>query len=99
MNLQKFLLVRDAVVAALTVMDDDPPSELLIVPSSEVNVPVYVDGSLMDVSKKVPYKSIDVDYDVFDTDFMIKQAPQAITTHRGDLLNFISNFDINTLKS
>lgn len=97
MNLKKFLLVREAVISALHVMDDNSEGELLVIPSSDINVPVYVDGSLMDVSKKVPFKPIDVDYDVFDTDFMLKQAPQSITTHRGDLLNFISNFDINTL--
>lgn len=99
MNLQKFLLAREAVIATLHVLDDNPKEELLIVPSSDVNVPVYVDGSLMDVSKKVPYKPIDVEYDVFDTEFMLKQAPQVITTHRGDLLNFIANFDINSLNS
>lgn len=62
----------------------------VIQPAQDVNVPFIVDGSPMEVSKKVPYEPIKADYASFDNDFMINHGQTVpMRTFRNDVQNVL----------
>lgn len=74
-------------------------SESIVQPSQEVNIPFIVDGSPMEVSKKVPYEPIVADYASFDNDFMIKHGQTVpMRTFRNDVQNVLDKLTPEFIK-
>ena len=97
---KEFYEFRQKVYDFLSAELPDGDFEPMVVGSSYVNVPFDVDGTPLEISKRVPFEPIDAPYDAFDNDFMLSHGYVApITTFRGNVQNVLSGLNPDFVKN
>lgn len=90
MDIKSFIKARLQAIENACVKGDSVP-ELLIKGVKQVFLPFDVDGSPMEVGKLVPAESVEIDFKVFNSGFLVQNGSvNPIKTYRSDVANVLN---------